>query len=94
MASDNSKLVMIAAVNEAMKFKKQHPNADAEDIMPHVMRTIQGISRDSDAKISAIAAADSTIKFMWKNPDATEKQIFQFILDKSSEIMDSVSPRE
>ena len=85
MVSDNSKLVMIAAVNEAVKFKQKYPLADAEDIIPKIMPLIASLTNKEDAKLSAIAGVNSTIEYMNKNPHAKEKEIFQFIMDNSSE---------
>jgi len=86
MVSDNAKLVMIVAVNEAVKFKRKYPLADAEDIMPKIMPVIANLSDKEDAKLGAIAGVNSAIRYMDKNPKAKEKEIFQFIMDNSSQI--------
>jgi hypothetical protein len=94
MVNDNIKIVMIAAINEAIKIKKQKPYADAEDIMPSVLMLISNFSKRDDSRLGAIAAVNSTIKYMNKNPGANEKEIFQFILDNSSEIINTIQQTE
>ena len=90
MVNDNANIAMIAAINEAIKIKKEHPYADAEDIMPTVMHTITNISKNNEAELAAISAVDATIKYMDQNPTAHEKDIFQSIINRSSEILNSL----
>jgi hypothetical protein len=90
MVSDNAKITMIAVINETIKIKKEHPYADAEDIMPTVMHTISKISKNNEAKLAAISAVDLTIKHMDKNPESSEKEIFQNILNRSADIISSL----
>lgn len=92
MANEDSKIIMIAAVNETVKLKQKQPYADAEDIMPKIMPLISNLSKKEETKLHAIAGVDLAIKYMDKNPKAKEKEIFQFILDNSSEMISPLNP--
>lgn len=91
MANEDSKIIMIAAVNEAVKLKQKHPFADAEDIMPKIMPLVANLSRKEEVKLCAIAGVNSAIKYMDKNPKANEKEIFQFILDNHPETINPLT---
>ena len=58
MESDK-KVTMIVAASSAVAYKKNKPNADAEEIMKHVMK---GMDAKKDAKVFGFAAYNFVIK--------------------------------
>jgi hypothetical protein len=70
---------MIAAVSEALKFRKANPSADEEKIMRHVMSFLSE-ARSKEAKISSIAAVNYALKMLRQNPKHTERAIIDEIV--------------
>lgn len=88
---EDIRLVMIAAVNEAVKYKNSSPYAGTEEVMSHI---VKNISAKEDVKLAAIAAASLAINYKEKYPKARDKDVFQFVMDKSPEIIESTRPEK
>jgi hypothetical protein len=80
----NTKVSMISAASEALKYQNQNPSADSERIIKHVMSCLN--SR-TDSNISAIAAVNEVLKIKQKNPDFSDKKIMQTLMDNIEPIL-------
>jgi|SRR3989344_330015 len=79
--------MMIASVNEALKFIKENPNRSDEDAIAHMISTTKAQEK---IKMIGLAATSFALGYRQRKNMAKDKEIFQFILDKSTEIINSV----
>lgn len=80
----------IAIVNasvETLNFMAEHPSAESEEILKHVINNIRA---KGEIKLAAIAAADKSIKMRVSEPGLTDRQIIQKITDNVFHIMADV----
>jgi len=87
MEKENVKLEMITAASSALDYIKKNPNADSEQVMKHIIRSIKA---EGEAKIAGIAAANHIVKFKEKNHKATQKQVMQELSNSMGEILKSI----
>ncbi|MFH1248858.1 MAG: hypothetical protein V1660_01795 [archaeon] len=80
-----TKIGMIAAVSEALRYKKENPAALHEDIIQHIS-DIAAKERDMSKKIGMIAAASRALTYIDKNPAANEKEIIRHVMSQTSDI--------
>jgi len=79
--------MMIISVNEALKFIKKNPNCSDEEAIAHMISTIKAKEK---IKMIGLAATSFALGYRQRKNRAKDKEIFQFILDKSNEIINSV----
>ena len=83
MVKENDKKVaMMIAASKALEYKKQNPSAIIEEVMQHI---INSINVERDAKIAAIASANKAIKY--KEQAMKDKEIMQKIMNESDQIL-------
>lgn len=80
------KIGMIAAVSEALSFKKQNPSARYDDIIQHIT-DISMVERDAMKKMGMIAAASKAIEYLERNPSANEKEIIRHVMNESGDMV-------
>ena len=85
------KLAMINAADVVLKYKKQKPEADVEEIIKHVMKSLKVKGK---SKIYSIAAANYALKYKEKKPWVKDKEIMQKIMNESGEIIKSIENSE
>lgn len=83
------KIGMIAAVSEALTFKKQNPRAENEDIIQHIAN-IATMERGITKKMGMIAAASKAVSYIERNPQATEKEVIKHVMNESSDIASKI----
>ena len=70
---------MVAAVSEALKYRKANPSADEEKIMRHVMSFLSEV-RNREAKVESIAAVNYALKILRQNPKQIDRAIIEEIV--------------
>ena len=85
------KVSMVVGVGKVLNYVKAHPNADTEEVMRHIMKSVDS---KRDEKLAAIAAASRALKFKEKNPKANDKQIMQAVMNQTNEILTSLMTNE
>lgn len=80
------KIGMIAAVSEALSFRKQNPRAGDEDIIQHIAN-IATMERDITKKMGMIAAASKAVSYIERNPQASEKEVIKHVMNESENIV-------
>ena len=55
---------IIAAVSEALKFRKQHPSALSDEILAHVTPLVRE-ERDQTTKLAMIVATSQALSFVY-----------------------------
>lgn len=88
-----TKIGMIAAVSESLRFKKQNPKANNEDIIQHIT-DIATVERDTTKKMGMIAAASKAISYIERNPAATEKEVIKHVMGETGNILNNMSLQE
>ena len=83
------KIGMIAAVSEALRYKKEHPKANDEEIIQHIT-DIATMERDKIKKMGMIAAASKAVSYIERNPNATEKEVIKQVMQESGEIASKI----
>jgi hypothetical protein len=83
-----TKISMIAAVSEALLFRKQNPNASYDDTVQHISN-IAMREKETSKKMGMIAAASRAIEYKERNPQATEKEIINYIMKESTNIVNN-----
>jgi len=91
MEKENVKLAMITAASSALDYLKKNPNADSEQVMKHIIRSIKA---EGEAKIAGIAAANHVVKFKEKNSEATQKQVMQELSNSMRSILKSIEKQD
>ena len=81
---------IIAAVSEALKFRKQRPLARHEEILEHINPLIRQ-ERDQDIKLGMIVATSRALDFLEKHPDLNDKAALQHVMANLSEIVQNAS---
>lgn len=76
---------MVAAVSEALKYRKENPSADEEKIMRHVIGFLSGV-RNRKAKIESIAAVNYALKILRHNPDKIDRAIIDEVVNNIDSI--------
>lgn len=77
---------MMIAAGKALDYKKMNPDAEPNEVIQHVMFSVNAMS---SIKINAIAAANRALKYKEQNPKSDDKEILQRIMNESSEIIES-----
>ena len=88
---DEELRMMIASVNEVLKFIKENPNCSEEEAIAHMINMIRAQEK---IKMIGLAATSLALGYRRGKKMAKDKEIFQFILDKSTEIINSVDSEE
>jgi len=83
---EKAKVLMMVGAGDALKYKRENPNADSQEILRHIMSNFRA---KSEFKVFAIAAASKALEYKEKNRNATEKEIMQKVMDESNEILKS-----
>jgi hypothetical protein len=85
--AEDKKMVMVQAGSLAYSYKKKNPNAEAEELIRHVM---SGLGSKKENKVFGIAAADYVLKYLTKNPDAREKEVMQALVNQTASILGNI----
>ena len=86
----NIKVVFVAAVSEAIKYKKETPFAQEGEIIRHILRTFRG---DEDFKRGVVAAVSRFLYYRDRD-SLTEKQAIARIVKESNEILEGLRQQE
>lgn len=80
------KIGMVAAVSEALTFKKNNPETSGDEIIQHIAN-IAVRERDTIKKMGMIAAASKAVSYIERNPNASEKEVIRHVMDESGNIL-------
>jgi len=80
------RLAMVVSAGKTIDYLKFNKNADAEEIINHVMREVNAVGR---AKLVAIATANFIINSQRKRL-LSQKEIFQDLHNNSETILSSI----
>lgn len=83
------KISMIAAVSEALSFRKMNPNANHEDVLGHISNFVSD-KREEETKLSMIAAAAKALAIIEKEPSLNEKEIINRVMQQIPEITKTI----
>jgi len=72
-------VLMIAGVNEALKFRKQHPRSSEEQIMKHIMSFLEN-SEFRKHKVDVVASVAHALKIVEREPRINDKQVIDRIM--------------
>ena len=86
--NQNPKVIMVIAAGKALDYKKINPDAPSNEVIQHVMFSINAMS---SIKINAIAAANRALKYKEENPRLEDKMILQRIMNEASEIIETAA---
>jgi hypothetical protein len=84
MKIKDPKIAMASAAMKALDYIKSKKVYEPEEVLKFVMKDLDA---NPSAKVSAIAAANEAIKIRRENPQMTDKQIMQSIMNSMNEIM-------
>lgn len=84
-----TKIGMIAAVSEALRFRKQNPSAQNEDIIQHITN-IAMCERSNRNKMGMIVAASKAVSYIERNPQATEKDVIKHVMSESESMVSKI----
>ena len=80
MADDTKRgILMIAGVNEALKYRKEHQAVSDEEIMKHIMQFL----RDENIKkyqVDIIASVAHALKIVAREPHIKDKEVLDRIM--------------
>ena len=82
----DTKIGMVAAVSEALRYRKQNPKAGNEEVIQHISN-ISMKERDRTKKMGMISAASRAVEYVERNPNASEKDVIRKVMDESSSIL-------
>lgn len=85
-----TKIGMIAAVSEALRYKGQNSNASHDEIIQHISN-IASKEKDKTTKIGMIAAAAKALDYIERNPDVNEKEVIKHVMHESSDIAGKIN---
>ena len=88
---EDKKIIMIAAANSAISYKRQNPNAGIEEVIKYVMREVKS---ERELKVFGIAAASFVLNYLEKNPKASEREVMQSFSNESNNIIISIENQE
>lgn len=72
-------VLMIAGVNEALKFRKQNPRSSEEQIMKHIMSFLENPDFKKH-KMNVVASVSYALKIIERNPKINDKQVIDRIM--------------
>lgn len=72
-------VLMIAGVNEALKYKKQHQGCSDEEIMKHIMRFMDD-QEFKKHKVNVIAGVAHVLKMVAREPGISDKQVIDRVM--------------
>lgn len=87
------KISMIAAVSEALSFRKMNPNANHEDVLSHISNFVSA-KREEETKLSMIAAAAKALTIIEREPSLNEKEIINRVMQQIPEITKTISEHQ
>ena len=70
-------VAVIVGATKTLKYKKENPNAEIEQVINHILREVSG---KKDIKISAVAGASKAFEIKEKNPNMSDKEIIQRVM--------------
>ncbi len=83
------KISMIAAVSEALSFRKINKNVNHEDILSHISNFVSA-TKEEETKLNMIAAAAKALTIIEREPQLDEKEIIGRVMQQISEISKTV----
>ena len=86
----NIKVVFVAAVSEAIKYRKENPGAQEGEVIRHILKTFKG---DEDFKRGVVAAVSRFLYYQDRD-SLTEKQAIARIVKESNEILEGLQQQE
>ena len=86
----DTKIGMVAAVSEALRYRKQNPKAGNEEVIQHISN-ISMRERDMTKKIGMIAAASRAVDYIERNPNVSEKEVIKHVMNESGEMIRNIS---
>ena len=81
---------IIATVSAALKFKKQQPLAQREEILGHINQLVRQ-EHDERIKLSMLVATNRALDFLDKHPDLNDKAALQHVMANLTDILKNVS---
>lgn len=88
MTINDPKIAMANAALVALDYIKNKKLSDTDEIIKHVMKVSDA---SKSTKLPALAAANEAIKLRRKNPELSDKQIMQMMMNNFQSILDQVS---
>ncbi|MBI2045609.1 hypothetical protein HYT23_06125 [Candidatus Pacearchaeota archaeon] len=86
----NIKVVFVAAVSEAIKYRRENSKADEGEVIRHILRNFKG---DEDFKRGIIAAVSRFLYYRDRD-SLTEKQAIARIVKESDDILGGLQQEE
>jgi len=77
---------MIAGVSEALKFKKQNPNASDDEIMQFVLNKSRNIQLQ-ESKVDVVAGVSHALKILAREPGLKDREIIERVMQEMKTIM-------
>jgi hypothetical protein len=86
MEKDKKEVRMVAAVSEALEFRKRNPNVDSEKILSHIINLVAK-EKEQDIKLGMIAAASKAVFILERNPNMHERMIIKQVMKEFPDII-------
>lgn len=83
---DNIKIAMVAAVSEALTYKKNNPLSNEGEIMRHVLYSFRA---NEQVKIGIIAAVSKALTYK-ENRTLSDKEIISKIMNEGNDILKGI----
>jgi hypothetical protein len=80
---------MISAASEALKFRKENPSAEINQIM-HQVSKLAKEQRNSKTKIAMISAASKALELAERNPKFTERKVISELMKHLPELIKTI----
>lgn len=87
MARLNPQVFMVNIASKALEYKNEHPNKSSEEIMRHVILSLDS-ETNPDLKIFGIAAANEILKMKTTSPQLTDKELLQKLTNNLPKIIE------
>jgi hypothetical protein len=78
-------VLMIAGVNEALKFRKHHVGCSEEQVMKHIMSFLEN-SEFRKYKVDVMASVAHALKMTEREPRISDKQVIDRIMKEIPKI--------
>ena len=75
----NDGIIMISAVHEVLRYRKEHPELDNEKVLGRVMNLVQ-TKKGEKTKLLMITAASKALSVAERNPRMDDKSIIRQVM--------------
>jgi len=77
---------MVAGANEALVYRKAHPRSSDEEVMKHVMHSLNG-KQFKNSQMEIVVGVSHALKLIARNPSISDKAVISQIVNELSTLL-------